>query len=155
MFGILSSCENEEFDDMLLGKKSIQLKFIVNNNGNNVKNEIKIVTNYKISNGDMNLNSDDIIKIQNVRNEFTGKMGSFFTINSSGLQNNFKVESKSSRCNWSVSDGYFFDFDSGCFIYGTMVVGSDCNVLFTPCGWRCNGLDPVCLDDGGGSYQWA
>ncbi|WP_313360650.1 hypothetical protein [Empedobacter sp.] len=141
---ILNSC-NENDDTLNENEKSINLKFISQNKPNN---EVNVLTSYTLNNNDILLNSKLLKKINNVRNQETNKIGSFF------YYEEFSNISLQNRTTGSVKNGYFFDFGIGCFVWGTMYIDDHDNTLFIPCGIVNCGMMDRCLDDGTGG-QWA
>lgn len=139
---LINSCSNDDIlENENQAKKSIELKFISKNESSKSQN---IVSLYTLSKYNIELESEFLEKVDNVKNVETNEVGSFFY---------FKENPNSNIQNrGSITNGYFFNFNSGCFVWGTMYIDDNNNTLFVSCGYSC-GMQDRCLDGGGG--QWA
>lgn len=134
-FTIFNSCNDEEYS--ILEKNEYSLMFLT-------QNETEIQVKASFING--YLISDELIKVS-AQNTETGQNISVYLLKSEFEDINYFKSGEIQS--FEIYGGYGFDGGAdGCLVYGTFFIGDNDVELFTPCGFNCNGFDPICPPPG-------
>jgi|SRR5690554_4362602 len=130
------SCTEDE--TQIIEKQTVNLKF--KNSEQNLKSteirEIFISSEVEFIDGLPKLTSNELVEIS-VINSLTNRETYAYV-----LRSDYEMQYNSDDCEVNIERGYMFT--GRCFVYGSLLTGSDCTTFFLPCGFNCIGFDDIC-----------
>lgn len=131
----ISACK-QDVNPSLEENSVIILKYEMSNS----RGYYEVPLDVKVDNGKYTFHSNQLSQVV-TKNKETNEDVVFFKLTDDSQK---RITNNSFKCaDTGIYTGYAFHTKSGCFIYGTLVIDSNCESIFWPCT-SCIAMPPVC-----------